>query len=58
MCGLLLISMSFNWSYAATTALGIFGSGPSLTDWIDGAIARSWNLRSPISENFLDPAGR
>src|ERR1700677_1384501 len=53
MCGLLLISMSFDWAYAATAALLIFAVA-SLTDWLDGEIARSRSLVTDLGK-LLDP---
>jgi len=53
MCGLLLISLSFSWPYAASTALLIF-SAASITDWLDGAIARRCNLVTDLGK-LLDP---
>lgn len=53
MCGLLIISMSFDWAYAATTALIIFAAA-SITDWLDGEIARSRNLVTDLGK-LLDP---
>jgi CDP-diacylglycerol--glycerol-3-phosphate 3-phosphatidyltransferase len=53
LCGLLLISLSFPWPYAAFGALVIFTIA-SLTDWLDGAIARRYNLITDLGK-LLDP---
>jgi CDP-diacylglycerol--glycerol-3-phosphate 3-phosphatidyltransferase len=53
MCGLLIVSMSIAWPYAATTAFLIFVIA-SLTDWADGHIARSRNLITDLGK-LLDP---
>jgi CDP-diacylglycerol--glycerol-3-phosphate 3-phosphatidyltransferase len=52
-CGLLLISLSVTWPYAAFGALVIFVLG-SLTDWLDGWIARRYGLITDLGK-LLDP---
>ena len=53
LCGLLLISLSVPWRYAACGALIIFTIA-SLTDWLDGAIARRYGLVTDLGK-LLDP---
>ena len=53
MCGLLLISLSIPWAYSAFAALIIF-SVASITDWLDGTIARRYNLVTDLGK-LLDP---
>ena len=53
LCGLLLISLSITWPYAAFGALVIFTMA-SLTDWLDGAIARRYHLVTDLGK-LLDP---
>ncbi|CAB4244626.1 CDP-diacylglycerol--glycerol-3-phosphate 3-phosphatidyltransferase [Methylacidimicrobium sp. AP8] len=52
-CGLFVADVSVPWAYSATTALGLFAIG-SLTDWVDGWIARKHNLVSDLGK-LLDP---
>lgn len=52
-CGLFVGDVSVPWAYSATTALCLFALG-SLTDWVDGWIARRNNLVSDLGK-LLDP---
>jgi CDP-diacylglycerol--glycerol-3-phosphate 3-phosphatidyltransferase len=53
LCGLMLVSLSIRWPYAAFGGLVIF-SIASLTDWLDGAIARRYHLVTDLGK-LLDP---
>jgi len=53
LCGLLLISLSVAWPHAAFGALIVFVIA-SLTDWLDGAIARRYHLVTDLGK-LLDP---
>ncbi|QSR84071.1 CDP-diacylglycerol--glycerol-3-phosphate 3-phosphatidyltransferase [Methylacidimicrobium sp. B4] len=52
-CGLFVADVSVTWPYSTTTALVLFAVG-SLTDWVDGWIARRNNLVSDLGK-LLDP---
>lgn len=52
-CGLFVADVSVSWAYSTTTALLLFAVG-SLTDWVDGWIARRNNLVSDLGK-LLDP---
>ena len=53
LCGLILISLSIPWRYSVFGALVIFTIA-SLTDWLDGAIARHYHLVTDLGK-LLDP---
>jgi len=50
---LFVISLSFSWGYGATLALGLFIIA-SITDWLDGDIARKQNLVTDFGA-LMDP---
>lgn len=52
-CGLFVGDVSVPWAYSSTAALILFALG-SLTDWMDGWIARRNNLVSDLGK-LLDP---
>lgn len=49
----LVASLSIDWPYRATAALGLFAIA-SITDWADGAIARAYGLITNLGK-LLDP---
>lgn len=53
LCGFFVLTMSIAWRFAATGALIIF-SVASLTDMLDGMIARRYNLITDLGK-LLDP---
>lgn len=53
LCVLFVATLSIDWSYSLTSALAIFVVA-SLTDWLDGHIARRYNLITDLGK-LLDP---
>ncbi len=52
-CAVFVAVTSIPWAHAWTTALCIFILA-SFTDWIDGVLARAWNIVSPLGQ-LMDP---
>jgi CDP-diacylglycerol--glycerol-3-phosphate 3-phosphatidyltransferase len=53
LAGVFLAAMSLPWQYPATTALAIFAVATA-TDWLDGYLARQYNMVSDLGK-LLDP---
>ena len=50
---LFVVSLSIDWAFACTTALALFTIA-SITDYIDGELARRWNMETNFGR-LMDP---
>jgi CDP-diacylglycerol--glycerol-3-phosphate 3-phosphatidyltransferase len=50
---LFVVSLSFDWAYSCTTALALFIVA-SITDYVDGELARRWNMETNFGR-LMDP---
>src|SRR3954469_17053513 len=50
---LFVVSLSFEWAYSSTTALALFIVA-SITDYVDGELARRWNMETNFGR-LMDP---